>query len=160
MADDDVLDVVRLQADLGELDVDGDVGGADGVHPLDGGAPVARVGDDPVIVARVEQDIAFRVPDDEERHRDLDRSILGPALKEALGHGESSGAEDAQLHAGRGLRVRRRRGEGPCQQQRDDGGRDPARSISTHRSPSSVTPGVKVTPMFRQIIGVTGGQST
>src|SRR5712691_1948462 len=83
VTDDDVLDVVRLEPDLAELDVDGDVRRAYRVQRLDELAPVARVVD-----ARVEEHIALRVPDDEESDGDLDLRRRAAGLEEILGDGE------------------------------------------------------------------------
>ena len=90
MTDDDVLDVVRLEPDLAELDVDGDVRRAYRVQRLDEVAPVARVSEDPVVVTRVEDHVAPRVPDDEESHGDLNLRRWTAGLEEVLGDGEGT----------------------------------------------------------------------
>src|SRR2546427_574966 len=90
VTDDDVLDVVRLEPDLAELDVDGDVRRAYRVQRLDEVAPVARVSEDPVVVTRVEDHVAPRVPDDEESDGDLNLRRWTAGLEEVLGDGEGA----------------------------------------------------------------------
>ena len=70
--EDHVLDIGRLDSDLAELGVDGEVG----VHALvqHGGhrPPIGLVGNEPVVVSRIEHDVALRVLDQEETDRDQD----------------------------------------------------------------------------------------
>ena len=134
VADDHVLEVVGLEPDLPELHVDGHIRRPNRIEPLDEGTPVARIGDDAVVVSRVEQNVALRVPDDVETDRDLDRRRRGASLQEVLGNGEGPRAERVEFHARGRLRV----GEGndSGEQERHASSHHDSKCGALHRTPS------------------------
>ena len=58
----DILDVGRLDVDLAELGVNGDIRRATRIERLHEGSPVIGVGDDLVVVAAIEQHVPFGMP--------------------------------------------------------------------------------------------------
>src|SRR5450631_700450 len=58
----DILDVGRLDVDLAELGVDGDIRRSARIECLHEGAPIVGVGDDLVVVATIEQHVPFGMP--------------------------------------------------------------------------------------------------
>ena len=106
MPEHDIFDVGRLDVDLAQLGVDGDVGRAAGIERLDERSPIIGIGDDLVVVAAVEQHISLGMPDQEEADRNLDLAA-GAVLDDRLVEVERARAEDIELHLFRGLRRHR-----------------------------------------------------
>ena len=72
MPEDHVINVGGLDADLGELGIDRDIGAAAGVERGCERSPIGRIGDDLVVVPGIEQHIAFGMLDQEEGDRNRD----------------------------------------------------------------------------------------
>ena len=83
VAEHDIFDVGRLDIDLGELGVDGDVRRAARVERLHERSPIIGVGNDLVVVAAIEQHVALGVTDQKEADRYLDLAA-GAVLNDRL----------------------------------------------------------------------------
>ena len=102
VADHHILDVIRLQANFGELHVDGVFGRHFGREHTGELAPVGAVGDEFVVVTGVKQHIALGVLDHEEANGDLNFRVHGrEILQEAFAEHHRARAKGVELHAGR-----------------------------------------------------------
>src|SRR5438105_2756277 len=109
VADGDVLDVVRGQVDLLELGVDRDVRCADDLQSLGHGTPVARVVDELVVVAGVEQEIALGMHHHEEPDRNLHLGARGAEASPWRSRSASSPARAVTTAASRSMKPRKPR---------------------------------------------------
>ena len=98
VTDDNELDVIGLEADLLKLSINRHVRRIDRFQSIEKVSPIARIFDDPIVVAGVEEHVTLRVPDDKEANRDLDGRIeRAEVLQNALADGEGTGTEDIKL---------------------------------------------------------------
>src|SRR5947209_1127210 len=85
MTEHNVFDVGRLDVDLAELGVDGDVRRTTGIETFDKRSPVIRIGNDLVVVTTIEQHVSLWMTNQEEADGNLHfaaRAVLDDGLVE------------------------------------------------------------------------------
>jgi hypothetical protein len=85
-----VLDIVRLETNLAQLGVNRHIRGHHGICGFEERAPIARIGNDLVVVPRIEQHIALRMHDHKKAHRYLDVIRGTEVLQNVLRDGQRS----------------------------------------------------------------------
>ena len=98
VAHNDVGDIVGCEIDFLELCIDRDIWRIDRLQRGERGTPVARVGDNLVVVTCVEENIPFRMFDHVKTDRNLDRRLHGRAVHQiSFAERQRAGTERVEL---------------------------------------------------------------